>query len=187
MEEEEEEEEEEEQMLGSQLAELQQKLDRMEAEMTIVSEESRELADTLEEREVELLLKLRRLEELRVSNVREWRDRSPLTRPQVDEALSPPHQFRVTRTVGSDGLLVAWSPPGQDEVTGYQIFCGSHLLQRVRSASRTKALLHGLPLQEPTTLAIHSAAGERLSPPVQVTYSPGMALPKEKRKSTKGE
>ena len=65
-------------MLGSQLAELQQKLDRsvprgrllqmmltlesssrMEAEMTIVSEESRELADTLEEREVELLLKVR--------------------------------------------------------------------------------------------------------------------------------
>ena len=32
---------------------------RMEAEMTIVSEESRELADTLEEREVELLLKVR--------------------------------------------------------------------------------------------------------------------------------
>ena len=31
----------------------------MEAEMTIVSEESRELADTLEEREVELLLKVR--------------------------------------------------------------------------------------------------------------------------------
>merc|ERR1712130_992589 len=178
--------EEEEQMLGSQLAELQQKLDRMEAEMTIVSEESRELADTLEEREVELLLKLRRLEELRVSNVMEWRDRSPLTRTQVDEDLSPPHQFRVTRRVGSDGLLVAWSPPGQDEVTGYQIFCGSHLLQRVRSASRTKALLHGLPLQEATTLAIHSAAGERLSPPVQVTYSPGMTLPKEKRKSSKG-
>merc|ERR1712037_681952 len=188
MEEEEEEEEEEEQMLGSQLAELQQKLDRMEAEMTIVSEESRELADTLEEREVELLLKLRRLEELRVSNVKERRERSPLTRSQqLDQALSPPHQFRVTRRVGSDGLLVAWSPPGQDEVTGYQIFCGSHLLQRVRSASRTKALLHGLPLQEPTTLAIHSAAGERLSPPVQVTYSPGMALPKEMRKSTKGE
>merc|ERR1719436_120648 len=178
--------EEEEQMLGSQLAELQQKLERMEAEMTIVSEESRELADTLEEREIELLLKLRRLDELRVSTVREWRDRSPLTRPQVDEGLTPPHQFRVTRRVGSDGLLVAWSPPGQDEVTGYQIFSGSHLLQRVRSASRTKALLHGLPLQEPTTLAIHSAAGERLSPPVEVTYSPGMALPKEKRKFVKG-
>ena len=32
---------------------------RMEAEMTIVSEESRELADTLEEREIELLLKVR--------------------------------------------------------------------------------------------------------------------------------
>merc|ERR1719197_1023993 len=50
-------------MLGSQLAELQQKLERMEAEMTIVSEESRELADTLEEREVELLLKTRQAEE----------------------------------------------------------------------------------------------------------------------------
>merc|ERR1712223_1825467 len=130
---------------------------------------------------------LRRLEELRVSTVREWRDRSPLTRPQVDKGLTPPHQFRVTRRVGSDGLLVAWSPPGQDEVTGYQIFSGSHLLKRVRSASRTKALLHGLPLQEPTTLAIHSAAGERLSPPVEVTYSPGMALPKEKRKFIKEE
>ena len=32
--------------------------DRMEAEMTIVSEESRELADTLEEREMDLLMKV---------------------------------------------------------------------------------------------------------------------------------
>jgi len=50
--------EDEEEMLGSQLAELQEKLGRMEAEMTIVSEESRELADTLEEREMDLLMKV---------------------------------------------------------------------------------------------------------------------------------
>ena len=40
-------------------ADLRESSSRMEAEMTIVSEESRELADTLEEREVELLLKVR--------------------------------------------------------------------------------------------------------------------------------
>jgi hypothetical protein len=45
-------------MLGRQLAELQEKLGRMEAELTIVSEESRELADSLEEREMELMLKV---------------------------------------------------------------------------------------------------------------------------------
>ena len=33
---------------------------RMEAEMTIVSDESRELADTLEEREMDLLMKVSR-------------------------------------------------------------------------------------------------------------------------------
>ena len=41
---------------------------RMEAEMTIVSEESRELADTLEEREVELLLKVRTISETKKQN-----------------------------------------------------------------------------------------------------------------------
>ena len=35
---------------------------RMESELTIVSEESRELADALEEREMELLLKVRKQE-----------------------------------------------------------------------------------------------------------------------------
>ena len=55
------------------------------------------------------------------------------------------------------------------QVLGYQIFCGGHLVQRVRSASRTKALLHGVALAEPTTIRIHSVMdGEVLSPPVEV-------------------
>jgi hypothetical protein len=28
---------------------------------------------------------------------------------------------RVTRRVGSDGLLVAWSTPQDDELTGFQV------------------------------------------------------------------
>jgi len=126
---------------------------------------------------------MRRLEELRQGG-REWRERSPLARHQVDSSLSPPHQFRVTRRVGSDGLLVAWSPPDQEEVRGYQIFCGGRLVQRVRSASRTKALLHGVALAEPTTFRIHSVKdGEVLSPPIEVHYSPSMDLPKERKTS----
>ena len=57
------------------------------------------------------------------------------------------------------------------QVRGYQIFCGGRLVQRVRSASRTKALLHGVALAEPTTFRIHSVKdGEVLSPPVEVCF-----------------
>ena len=57
------------------------------------------------------------------------------------------------------------------QVRGYQIFCGERLVQRVRSASRTKALLHGVALAEPTTFRIHSVKdGEVLSPPVEVCF-----------------
>ena len=48
----------EESMLESQLSELQEKLGRMEAEMTIVSEESKDLQDTLESREAALVEKV---------------------------------------------------------------------------------------------------------------------------------
>jgi len=49
----------EESMLESQLSELQEKLGRMEAEMTIVSEESKDLQDTLESREAALVEKVK--------------------------------------------------------------------------------------------------------------------------------
>lgn len=48
----------EESMLESQLSELQEKLERMEAEMTIVSEESKDLQDTLESREAAIVEKV---------------------------------------------------------------------------------------------------------------------------------
>ena len=51
----------EESMLESQLSELQDKLGRMEAEMTIVSEESKDLQDTLESREAALVEKVKYL------------------------------------------------------------------------------------------------------------------------------
>ena len=51
----------EESMLESQLSELQEKLGRMEAEMTIVSEESKDLQDTLESREAALVEKVNKM------------------------------------------------------------------------------------------------------------------------------
>jgi len=175
----------EESMLESQLSELQEKLERMEAEMTIVSEESKDLQDTLESREASLVEKMKKIEELKNSS-RDYRERSPVSRPEINLTLLPPEEFRITRKVGSDGLLVAWKTPEDDEVTGYLIYVGGRVVQRVRSASRTKALLHGLVLENNLSIVLHATnMRDELSDPVEVVYTSGMVLPdqKEKRKA----
>merc|ERR1712142_826307 len=175
----------EESMLESQLSELQEKLGRMEAEMTIVSEESKDLQDTLESREASLVEKMKKIEELKNSS-RDYRERSPVSRPEINLTLLPPEEFRITRKVGSDGLLVAWKTPEDDEVTGYLIYVGGRVVQRVRSASRTKALLHGLVLENNLSIVLHATnMRDELSDPVEVVYTSGMVLPdqKEKRKA----
>ena len=40
---------------------------------------------------------------------------------RVSPTLMPPQNFRITRRVGSDSLLVAWTPPNDNEVTGYLV------------------------------------------------------------------
>merc|ERR1719369_1046818 len=264
----------EESMLESQLSELQEKLGRMEAEMTIVSEESKDLQDTLESREAALVdhlthnteqekqrtdkilkqlqseceklhekdkylsvfvekvvpacslsnqsilealkasptascdfsleslcttiltgrpsskklvsdAEMKKIEELKNTS-RDFRERSPISRPEINLTLLPPEDFRITRKVGSDGLLVAWKTPEDDEVTGYLIYVGGRVLQRVRSASRTKALLHGLVLEDNLSIVLHATnSQDELSDPVEVVYTSGMVLPdqKEKRKA----
>ena len=45
----------------------------------------------------------------------------------------PPQNFRITRRVGSDSLLVAWIPPNDTEVSGYFV--------RISSSSKSDLLL----------------------------------------------
>ena len=40
---------------------------------------------------------------------------------EVNLTLLPPEQPQLLRRVGSDGLLVSWTPPEDDEVTGYLV------------------------------------------------------------------
>jgi len=75
---------------------------------------------------------------------------------KINPTLMPPKNFRITRRVGSDSLLVAWSPPNDVDVSGYLIYVNGQLHQKVRSASRTKALLHALNLKMNFELSIHS-------------------------------
>jgi len=97
----------------------------------------------------------------------------------VAPTLMPPQNFRITRRVGSDSLLVAWTPPNDNEVTGYLIYVNNHLHQKVRSASRTKALLHGLNLKRVDfELSIHSIGchGTTVSKSDVVNYVKDMVL-----------
>jgi len=74
----------------------------------------------------------------------------------VAPTLMTPSNFRVTRRVGSDSLLVAWTTPDDDDITGYLIYVNEVLHQKVRSSSRTKALLHDMDLNSKLKLGIHS-------------------------------
>jgi len=135
--------------------------------------------------EVKSLLAKRKIstEQLRkVSEVR--RENSELgTKESVDLTLLPPENFRLTRRVGSDGLLVAWTTPEDNEITGYQIYVEGGLVHRVRSSTRTKALIHNLDLQADMQIRIHSTASEgRISAPETISYSPDIVLLKDKVK-----
>ena len=41
---------------------------------------------------------------------------------RVNLTLLPPEHLQLLRRVGSDGLLVSWTPPEDDEVTGYLVW-----------------------------------------------------------------
>merc|ERR1719369_781293 len=125
---------------------------------------------------------MKKIEELKNTS-RDFRERSPISRPEINLTLLPPEEFRITRKVGSDGLLVAWKTAEDDEVTGYLIYVGGRVVQRVRSASRTKALLHGLVLEDNLSIVLHATnAQDELSDPVEVIYTCGMDLPDQREK-----
>jgi len=125
---------------------------------------------------------MKKIEELKNTS-RDFRERSPISRPEINLTILPAENFRITRRVGSDGLLVAWKTPEDDEVTGYLIYVGGRMVQRVRSASRTKALLHGLHLENNLSIVLHATnSRDELSDPVEVVYTSGMVLPDQKEK-----
>merc|ERR1719410_900182 len=198
--------EEEESLLESQLVELTEKLDRMETEMIIVSEESKNLQQALEIREStildqrtqiselsQLVLTLERLIPSREAGARQNAKIKRLQDPQrtsqvtkeVNLTLLPPDNLQILRRVGSDGLLISWMPPEDDEVTGYLIFVDNEQRQKVRSVGRTKALLHNLRLDTAMEVSVHSSnASEEISEALRVSYSPDMELVVEKKRQT---
>lgn len=115
-------------------------------------------------------------------------------RSKINLTLLPPEHLQLLRRVGSDGLLVSWTPPEDDEVTGYlvryyntskatnvqtyiQIYVNSELIQKVRSASRTKALLHNLDVGTSFTIRLHSTgSNDEVSQEVTVDYDKDMEL-----------
>ncbi|XP_065579015.1 golgin subfamily B member 1-like isoform X2 [Artemia franciscana] len=79
----------------------------------------------------------------------------------TDEEVAPPSDFKVTRRVGDDGLVVAWIPPPDfDAICGYIICANGEEIQRVRSADRTKAVLYNLPTGSDVNLTIQSITKE---------------------------
>ena len=45
----------------------------------------------------------------------------PTVTKEVNLTLLPPDNLQILRRVGSDGLLISWMPPDDDEVTGYLV------------------------------------------------------------------
>eukprot|EP00095_Tigriopus_kingsejongensis_P004621 maker-scaffold559_size137194-snap-gene-0.31 protein:Tk04621 transcript:maker-scaffold559_size137194-snap-gene-0.31-mRNA-1 annotation:"PREDICTED: myosin-10" len=85
--------------------------------------------------------------------------------------------LRVTRRVGADSLLLAWDPSQDTRVTGYMIFINSQRSQKIRSASRTKALLHGLDLNTVFKIGIQClGTGEQFAPAsrIEIEFQPDM-------------
>lgn len=65
-----------------------------------------------------------------------------------------PKDLRITRRVGIDGVVIAWSPLEHDCVAGFQVVVGGRVVQLVRSPHRTKALVTGLPFPSPFTIGL---------------------------------
>merc|ERR1712048_348295 len=152
------------------LLELPSKLDRMETEMCLVSEESKNLQQAVEIKDSVILDQLKKLQEVTKTD-------ESVYKKEVNLTLLPPEHPQLLRRVGSDGLLVSWTPPEDDEVTGYLIFVNSELTQKVRSANRTKALLHNLDLGRSMTISLHSINNaDEVSQEVTVEYNKEMEL-----------
>ena len=65
---------------------------------------------------------VRQIEEEKQQKSSEMTSESPSPNlKKINPTLMPPKNFRITRRVGSDSLLVAWSPPNDVDVSGYLV------------------------------------------------------------------
>merc|ERR1719188_2662376 len=199
-------EEEESLLLESQLVELTEKLDRMESEMVIVSEESKNLQQMLEIKESTIVDQRCQLSELsqlvialerlvpgrdsrnvshKIKRIQEPQQNSlnSLEKKEVNLTLLPPENLQILCRVGSDGLLVSWTPPDDDDVTGYLIYVDNEQRQKVRSSNRTKALLHNIDQSQSLRISLHSTnADEEISEEVTIHYTPDMKMANTSKK-----
>merc|ERR1712227_230373 len=169
-------EEEESLLLESQLVELTEKLDRMESEMVIVSEESKNLQQMLEIKESTIMDQIKRIQEAQQNSL------NSLEKKEVNLTLLPPENLQILRRVGSDGLLVSWTPPDDDDITGYLIYVDNEQRQKVRSSNRTKALLHIIDQSKSLRISLHSTnVDEEVSEEVIIDYTPDMKMANTKK------
>lgn len=81
-----------------------------------------------------------------------------------------PADLRVTRRVGVDGVVLAWSPLDHDCIAGFQVVVAGKVVQQVKSPHRTKALITGLSMTTPCTIGLISVGIDgRCSKPAVVT------------------
>lgn len=81
-----------------------------------------------------------------------------------------PSDLRVTRRVGLDGVVIAWSPLDHDCVAGFQVIVGGRVVQQVKSPDRTKAFINGLVMTSSVTIGLISVGIDgRCSKPAVVT------------------
>jgi len=91
---------------------------------------------------------------------------------RADAAVIPkPKDVRITKRVGSDGVVLAWSPPESDCVSGFCVVVGGQVLQKHTNAkNRTKTVLTGLPMTSPCNIGLmYIGADGRTSKPAVVT------------------
>jgi len=91
---------------------------------------------------------------------------------RAEAAVIPkPKDVRITKRVGSDGVVLAWSPPEADCVSGFCVVVGGQVLQKhLNAKNRTKTVLTGLPMTSPCNIGLmYIGADGRTSKPAVVT------------------
>ncbi|KAB0792693.1 hypothetical protein PPYR_14652 [Photinus pyralis] len=83
---------------------------------------------------------------------------------------SDPVEITEVKKVSSDGLLIKWTPPSCQEVTGYEVVVDGKLKSKVRSAFRTSAIIYSL-ASGSLNLKVYATTSEgRCEPPANTMY-----------------
>ncbi|XP_030751499.1 uncharacterized protein LOC115879012 isoform X3 [Sitophilus oryzae] len=84
-----------------------------------------------------------------------------------------PISFEVLdiRRITEDSLIVKWTKPSSDRVTGYDLFVNGTLSSKVMSAVRTSAMMHSLDLSKTVQITVYAVSRcGRIEPPAIAIY-----------------